>query len=421
MRSESAVKADAEAAQRLHPVTRSGGPATSSTTDQTEESPIPPDSPRLASHDIDRDASETQRWFLLRPVIVYLLCRTLTLAGLAIANAVTHRGIRDELFIFDAHWFVRATEQGWPSHLPTAHGHVTSSTVAFFPLFPLTIRWMATLTGLSPMTVGVAISGMTGMTSIIAIGTLVRHFAGSQKAERGALLMAVFPGTFVFSIVYPEGIVITCVAFGLLALLRRQWLLAGILGLLASATSPIALAFFVSCAWCSAQELRRDRNWRSLVAPFLAPLGFAGYMGWLWVHTGVLSAWRLTEREGWGSYPSLGYPLHMVRTFVLDPIVPTATGQMLLGGTVVAVIGTVFAIRERQPVPVLLYGLTAAAMAWVAVPVGLRPRFLLLAFPLIVAIGTRLRGRAYAWTVAGSACVLVCVTVMTLSTSAVFP
>jgi len=361
------------------------------------------------------------RGYLFRPVAVYLLCRAVTLASVAVANTFTHHGLGGDLDIWDARWFIRAAEQGWPSHLPEVHGHVAPSTVAFLPAFPLAIRWLTALTGLSPLVVGVTISGVTGLTAIVAVGMLVRHFAGAAKAERAALLVAVFPGSFVFSLVYSEGIVITCIAFGLLALLRRQWWLAGILGLIASATSPIALAFVVSCAWCSVSAIRRQRDWRSLLAPVLAPLGFVGYLAWLWGHTGNLWTWRLAERGGWKSYPSLSYPIHVVTTFVVDPVEPTRTGQLLFFGTVAAVIGAVFAIRERQPMPVLLYGLAAAAMAAGSAPIGLRPRFLMLAFPLIVGVGTRLRGRAYGWTVAASVCLLVVMTLSELASTAVFP
>jgi Mannosyltransferase (PIG-V) len=362
-----------------------------------------------------------RRWFLFRPVAVYVLCRAVTLASLAVADLFTHHGLGGDLYIWDAHWFLRAAVHGWPGHLPVSSGHVVGSTLAFFPLFPLVIRWLSALTSLSPLAVGVAVSGATGLTAVIAVGMVVREFAGSQKAEHAALLFTLFPGSFVFSLVYSEGIVITCVAFGLLALLRRRWWLAGLLGLVASATSPIALAFVISCAWCAGVELVRHRNWRSLLAPLLAPLGFVGYMVWLWVHTGSPSAWRVAERVGWKSYPSLHYPIHIVTTFVSDPVAPTRTGQLLLIGTVVAVIGAVLAIRQHQPAPVLLYGLAAAALAAISAPVGLRPRFLLLAFPLVVAIGTRLRGRAYAGVVALSVCLLLVMSLSTLASTAVFP
>ena len=40
------------------------------------------------------------------------------------------------------------------------------------------------------------------------------------------------------------------------------------------------------------------------------------------VHTGQLTAWRLTERGGWKSYPSLAYPFRIVWTFVSGSAVP---------------------------------------------------------------------------------------------------
>ena len=58
---------------------------------------------------------------------------------------------------------------------------------------------------------------------------------------------------------------LTCIALGLLALLERRWWLAGLLGLLATATSPIALAFVLSCAWCA--------GWAAWREPEPAPAG----------------------------------------------------------------------------------------------------------------------------------------------------
>ncbi len=366
-------------------------------------------------------AGGIRRWFLFWPVLAYLVARAATVAGAVTVNGFTHKSLYADLYIWDGQWFIRAAVHGWPSHLPMAHGHVARNTIAFFPAFPLGIRWLTDLTRLSPLVVGLLISGVTGLTAVVAVGMLVRHYRDSRSATRATLLFAVFPGTFVFSLVYAEGIVITCVAFGLLALLRRQWWLAGLLGLVATAASPIALAFVLSCAWCAGREVLRHRTWRALIAPALAPLGFIAYMAWLWRSTGVLSAWRLTERGGWKSGPSLTYPIHVITTFLFNPAAPTETGQILVVGTAVAVVGAVLAIREPQPAPVLIYGLAAVVIAAVSSPVGLRPRFVMLAFPLVLAYGTRLRGRVYSAAVVVSVLLLTAMTVLELGSTAVFP
>jgi hypothetical protein len=363
-----------------------------------------------------------RHWYLFWPVVVYVALRGLTLIGITITNAFIHHDrLYRELYRWDDKWFVKAATRGYPSQLPMHYGHVASNTIAFFPVFPLAIRVLADITSISPVPVAIVISGVTGLTAVLAVGMLARHFAGAEKATRAALLFVVFPGTFVFSMGYSEGIIITCVAFGLLALLRGQWWLAGALGLVATAASPVALAFVISCAWCSGRAILRDRTWRSLVAPLLAPVGFAAYMLYLWAHTGHLNAWRLTERGGWKSYPSLAYPVHILTTFIFNPVRPTITGQILFAGTIVTVIAAVIAIQERQPAPVLIYGLLVAAFVAISAPVGLRPRMIMVAFPLIIAVGTRLRGRAYAWVFAASTCALIAMTYLEMFSMHVFP
>ena len=115
------------------------------------------------------------------------------------------------------------------------------------------------------------------------------------------------------------------------------------------------------------------------------------------------------------------HPFRIIGTFVTDPRSPTLTGQILVAGTVVAVVGVVLMVREHQPAPVLLYGLCALGSAAVSQPVGLRPRFLMLAFPVVIAAGTRYDGWVHRGLVALSAVLLVLCTVLEVSSYAVFP
>jgi hypothetical protein len=360
------------------------------------------------------------RW-ILRPIAIFVVSRIVTVASLAVATTISHKSILWEINLWDSKWFIRAAEYGWPSHLPQTNGHVAGNTIAFFPLFPLLIRWLAHLTGLSLLASGILITSVTGLTAMIGVWLLVRHYADQAAADRATLLVALFPGSFVLSMVYSEGVAITCLAFGLLALLQRRWVLAGVLGLLATATTPIALAFEVSCLWCAYQAIVKDRNWRALAAPILAPVGFVAYQVWLWAHTGNLLAWRLTERGGWNSFPSLGYPVRIVTEFLRDPIATNKQQDLLFVGIVVTVILVVVAIRMKPPTPMLLYGFTAALLAAIAVPVGLRPRFIFLAFPLIIALGTWLRGRQYLVVLSVSTVLLCTITAYTVCSFRIFP
>jgi len=359
-------------------------------------------------------------WIPTTALVAYVACRVVTVVGVAVADLSTHNSVVFDLTRWDGEWFLRAVHSGYPSHLPMSHGHVLANPVAFFPLFPLLVRAGAT-TGLDAGVVALLVSAVTGLSAVLAVGLLARRLSGDAAGARAALLFAVFPGSFAFSFPYSEGIVITCVAFGLLALLDRRWWLAGLLGAVATASSPVALAFVVSCAWSAGSAVRRDRKLGPLVAPLLAPLGFVAYMAYLWRHTGEPMAWRLTERDGWHSYPSLAYPFRIVWKFVSNPLSPTLTGQILVAGSVAAVIGVVLMVKERQPAPVLLYGLCAAGAAAVSLPVGLRPRFLLLAFPMVMAAGTRYTGWTHRALVAVSVVLLALMTVLEAGSQSVFP
>ncbi len=57
----------------------------------------------------------------------------------------------------------------------------------------------------------------------------------------------------------------------------------------------------------------------------------------------------------------------------------------------------------------------------ISAPIGLRPRFIFLAFPLIIAVGTRLRGRAYVALLSVSAALLIGFTVFEVASWRIFP
>jgi hypothetical protein len=357
-----------------------------------------------------------------RPGAIYLASRALVLLTIGIVAAIGGGSVGDRIDRWDSRWYLRVLSLGYPSHLPMAHGHVAGNTLAFFPALPLVMHGLSGLTGMSQFSAGVVISSVTGLTATIGVWMVAREYAGVKAANVATVLFAFFPGSFVFSLIYSEGIVITCTAFGLLALMHRRWITAGVLGFVATAAAPIALAFVVSAGWVAIRAVVRDRDWRALAAPVLAPLGAIAYLLWTWQHTGTLSAFSLTERGGWNSYLSIVYPFHILGWFLTHPFSSTATITIVFFGIVVVVWATIVAVRDHQPSPILLYGIGVGVLAMLTRPVGPRPRILLDAFPLIVAIGVRYQeGWKSRLAVAGSAALLVALTAYEVGSWSVFP
>jgi hypothetical protein len=283
------------------------------------------------------------------------------------------------------------------------------------------MRWTSNLSGLSAPMVGLVLSALAGLLAVVAVGRLTREFADQASAERAALLFAIAPGSFVFNLIYNEGLVITLCALGLVALLQRRWVLAGLIGAVVTATSPVGLVFAASCAASALVAIRKRHEWRALAAPLLAPIGFVAWMGYLWVHTGNLRAWQLTERDGWNSFPSLLYPLRILGKFISNPLSPTMTGQILFFGTVISVLGLVVVFKERLPIELTTFATSAVLLFATASPVGLRPRFVMLAFPLTIAAASRWSANRFRALLIVSALLLALMSYETLTSFAVFP
>jgi hypothetical protein len=362
-------------------------------------------------------------WFAgWRPTVIYLASRVVVLVTMGIVAAVQGGTLLGRINRWDTRWYLRVITEGYPTRLPMIHGHVAANPVAFFPALPLLLHGLAGLLGITPLIAGIVVSGVTGLTATIGVWALVRELAGDRAATRATVLFALFPGSFVFSLVYSEGLVITGVAFGLLALLRRRWVVAGLCGFVATAAAPIALAFVVSCAWAAVVAIRQRREWRALAAPVLAPLGTVIYLLWLWARTGSLTAFTRTERGGWHSFLSIAYPFRIIGHLLAHPIGANANTRLVFFCLVAEVVALVIAAWDRQSAVVFLYGLCVAVLAALTAPVGPRPRLLLDAFPLIVAVALRLKSRrAFTAGTVVSTGLLIAMTAYSVGSWKVFP
>src|SRR5947209_1953476 len=59
------------------------------------------------------------------------------------------------------------------------------------------------------------------------------------------------------------------------------------------------LVLTLCCVWVAAIAIRRDRDWKALAAPVLAPVGAVAFFVFLKARTGSFTAWFTVERNGW--------------------------------------------------------------------------------------------------------------------------
>jgi hypothetical protein len=328
---------------------------------------------------------------LRTPVLAYVASRvTVVIAMWLVDRYSAQYTFFDLAKRWDGSWYYSTALNGYPGFVPVVDGEAVQSTLGFFPLFPMAARALAVLPGVGPLAAGVAISLLGGLAATVLVWRLADEIWDRATADRAAVLFAFFPGSLVFSMAYSEGLALALCAGCLLLLHRERWLLAGVLGALATATRPNALALAPAAAVAAFLVIRRERRWIALAAPALVPVGFVAFHVYLRLRTGAWDAYARTQAEGWDQEVSpLAVP-HMIGDF-LDRPFGDVNVTISLAGALFGLVGFVLLVRAQPPPALLAFTATVVLLSVSTEAMGLKPRFLLTAFPLLYGVAHRLR------------------------------
>lgn len=347
-----------------------------------------------------------------RPLAFYVLGRLITL-GTVLALTVLNPGLRlgKLLSAWDGGWYLKLLAEGYPHHVPEVGGQAVPSVIGFFPLYPMIVRIVARTFFLPDLAAAIVVSIAFGAAAVVLVQRLVALFTDAQTAERAAIFFALFPGSFIFALPYTEAVMLTLAAGCLIALLRGRWVTAGLCAAVATACRPNALALAAACAWQALVVIRHRREWNALVAPLIAPAGVVAYFLFLKLRVGEFTAWVRVEKEGWGQGPTMGWrTVRPLVRFVQNPL--SGVNEFTLGaGLLFTLIGLGLLLWRRWPGAITVYVLAVAFMGANARLDSLRPRGLLTAFPLILAIGAAIKGERFNWLLAASVPTLILLTV----------
>ena len=219
------------------------------------------------------------------------------LGGRAVVFAAAAASSRSvgALHTWDARWYRIVASDGYllvPGR---------QSDPAFFPLYPVLLREVHGI-GIGYATAGVAIANVAFLVALVAFHALTRELLGSALARRATVYLAIFPLGYVFSMGYPESVVLAAIALAGVAALRGRW------GLAAAAAAGAALArpdgVFVALpllvvAWQRRSRLTPVRRGVAFGAVLAAVGGFAAYPLYLDRVLHDPTAWSKAERA-WG-------------------------------------------------------------------------------------------------------------------------
>jgi Gpi18-like mannosyltransferase len=235
-------------------------------------------------------------------LFVLVLAQALLLAAMPLTPLLVPSDVAAQLFsngligLF-VHWdvphYLDIAQNGYRiipnSEYPTLH-------TAFFPLWPLLIRSVATLFGqYDQATLLVAALLINQVVVLLALCLLMRLALCEQPeaafAKRTVLYTALAPLGIFFFIPYTEALFLAISVGAFLAMRRRAWLVAGIVVALANATRITGLLLIpvLLCEIVLAWRERRFEGHELLRAGgglLLAPLGLLSFMALLWWSVG---------------------------------------------------------------------------------------------------------------------------------------
>ena len=338
---------------------------------------------------------------LRRAGIAYLVSRLCVIAGAAIVAA---QDVADSnrlglprpknaiglilgvLTSWDGAWYYRIIRSGYPTSIPAEVTYnMPEARAAFFPVYPLVVNAADFVLPGGDVFAGVFVNFVLGGVAIWLVGLIAKHLFGERVGYRSMLLMAFFPGSVALSLTYSEATLIVLAAACLLMLLREQWLVAGLLAAVGTATRPNGLALVAACAVAAFLAIKHHRQWRALIAPALAPIGFVAFQLYLYIRTDEW-AWFRVQTEAWDEGTSFGFTA-VKNTFeaFIRPLA-SPTDVITAVSVLVTIVLIVAMVKRRLPWPLVAFVVVVLALMVLPSTVTARPRFLFTAFPLLISL-----------------------------------
>lgn len=166
----------------------------------------------------------------------------------------------------------------------------------FFPLYPLLIRLLSTLTGKPFLLSALLISYAAFFGFLAMFLKLLRLDFGKHQAMDVVMWFLAFPTSFYLISVYNDSLFLLLVTSVFYFARKKKWWISGIMGFFASLTRVTGLALFPALLleW----YLERGKR-RNLLPTMLVPLGTASY---LWYLNGIGGGVNLISQsmEVWG-------------------------------------------------------------------------------------------------------------------------
>jgi Mannosyltransferase (PIG-V) len=286
----------------------------------------------------------------------------------------------DKALNADALWYADIARNGYER---TPFDATKEHNWAFFPLFPLLLRYAGKITGEYGLT-GSVMAAAFFLLALVQLHRLVEELGyEAEIADRTIFYIAAFPVSYFFSLPFTESLFLLLSVSSFRAAVKNSWWLAGLLGGLAAATRITGLCLLPVLAVIYWQR-ERSINAR-ILALLLIPAGVVPYMILLHRLTGNALAF-LDIQAAWGH--SFGFFLQPIWEYIKSPFDVNQRWDFRFLNFLAAILGfgcsIVLLLKKRWAMAT--YTLLCVIIPLTAMRLQSLTRYIMIAFPIFIVL-----------------------------------
>jgi len=220
----------------------------------------------------------------------------------------SHR-LLDILGKWDGGHYLSIAIEGY--HLPLDQITETQHNIAFFPFYPIFVRFFAQILGIEVqhnlellLLIGVIISNIFFLLALILLYKLISHYFKKTIIAKNTILnILIFPTSFIFACFYSESIFLFFVVACFYAAFKKKWLFASIFASVATLTRPIGILIFFPLILeyfkCIKWKIKKIKI--NLIYFLLIPLSFLSFFYYSYRVSGNFLA-PISAQKAWGKH-----------------------------------------------------------------------------------------------------------------------
>lgn len=316
-------------------------------------------------------------------------------------------------------------------------GYGQAALAPYFPLLPLLDHILSTLIGGDAAAAGLVIANVSALPAFYLLRSLAESETGDRHIARITLILAAFsPFGFFLTMGYTESLFLL-LSLGVFRAARdRHWIVAGscaALAVLTRATGvllllPIAISVAETMSWRFTRWKPLARPLIALALPIVALLAFWIFEAHMYGMPLAASHYERTYYARWLDWPWYGPGVDValvVRHLDLWPTVLATLELLTLIAALVGCIALVTVRSPRLPLSYVVYGWAVLVLTLVLPVHGADsdalyslPRYLLIDFPICLAIAMLCSRRRNAHVVVIAGSIIACLQLALLQTAA---